>query len=42
MKTDEFFKFLSEDLSLITHLDSSDFTLENYQSHPSIKLPLSN
>jgi thymidylate synthase len=42
MKTDEFFKSLSEDLSLITHLDSSDFTLENYQSHPSIKLPLSN
>jgi thymidylate synthase len=42
MKTDEFFKSLSEDLSLITHLDSSDFTLENYQSHPTIKLPLSN
>ena len=42
MKTDEFFKSLSEDLSLITHLDSSDFTLENYQSHPAIKLPLSN
>ncbi|NBU48452.1 MAG: hypothetical protein EBS34_13640 [Flavobacteriales bacterium] len=42
MKTNEFFKSLSEDLSLITHLDSSDFTLENYQSHPSIKLPLSN
>ena len=42
MKTDEFFKSLSEDLSLITHLDSSDFTIENYQSHPSIKLPLSN
>ena len=42
MKTDGFFKSLSEDLSLISHLDSSDFTLENYQSHPSIKLPLSN
>ena len=42
MKTNEFFKSLSEDLSLITHLDSSDFTLENYQSHPAIKLPLSN
>jgi thymidylate synthase len=42
MKTDEFFKSLSEDLSLILHLDSSDFTLENYQSHLAIKLPLSN
>ena len=42
MKTDEFFKSLSEDLSLITHLDSSDFTLENYRFHPFIKIPLSN
>jgi len=42
MKTNEFYKSLGEDLSLITHLDNSDFELENYQSHPSIKAPLSN
>jgi thymidylate synthase len=42
MKTDEFYKSLSEDLSLFTHLDNTDFTIENYQSHPHIKAPLSN
>ena len=42
MKTDTFFKSLSEDLSLIAHLDPKDFQIEDYQSHPSIKLPLSN
>ena len=42
MKTNEFYKSLGEDLSLITHLDNSDFELENYQSHPTIKAPLSN
>jgi thymidylate synthase len=42
MKTDEFYKSLCEDLNLITHLDPTDFTLKNYQSHPSIKAPLSN
>jgi thymidylate synthase len=42
MKTNEFYKSLGEDLSLITHLDNSDFELVNYQSHPSIKAPLSN
>jgi thymidylate synthase len=42
MKTDEFYKSLGEDLSLITHLDSSDFSVENYLSHPAIKMPLSN
>ena len=42
MKTDEFYKSLSEDLSLFTHLDNTDFVLENYQSHPTIKMPLSN
>jgi thymidylate synthase len=42
MRTDEFYKSLGEDLSLITHLDNTDFILENYQSHPSIKAPLSN
>jgi thymidylate synthase len=42
MKTDNFYKSLGEDLSLITHLDNTDFVVENYQSHPSIKAPLSN
>jgi thymidylate synthase len=42
MKTDEFYKSLGEDLSLITHLDNTDFSIENYQSHPTIKAPLSN
>ena len=42
MKTDEFYKSSSEDSSLITHLDNKDFQIENYQSHPSIKAPLSN
>ena len=42
MKTDEFYKSLSEDTSLFTHLNPTDFQLENYQSHPSIKAPLSN
>ena len=42
MKTDEFYKSLSEDNSLFWHLDTNDFTLENYQSHPTIKAPLSN
>jgi thymidylate synthase len=42
MKTAEFHKSLSEDMSLISHLDPSDFKIENYQSHPSIKAPLSN
>jgi len=40
MKTDEFWKEFN--ISLIGHLDPKDFTLENYQSHPTIKLPLSN
>ena len=42
MKTDDFYKSLSEDVSLVTHLDNTDFTIENYQSHPTIKAPLSN
>ena len=42
MKTDDFYKSLSEDLSLLTHLDNTDFIIENYQSHPAIKMPLSN
>jgi thymidylate synthase len=42
MKTDDFYKSLSEDISLVTHLDNTDFVIENYQSHPTIKAPLSN
>jgi len=42
MKTEVFFKSLSEDVSLVTHLDNTDFEMENYQSHPTIKAPLSN
>ena len=42
LKIDYLYKILSEDLSLITHLDNTDFVLENYQSHPTIKAPLSN
>jgi thymidylate synthase len=42
MKTDDFYKSLSDDISLITHLDNTDFVIENYQSHPTIKAPLSN
>jgi thymidylate synthase len=42
MKTDEFYKSLSEDMSLFTHLENTDFVVENYQSHPTIKAPLSN
>jgi len=41
-KTDAFYKTLSEDLSLFGHLDPYNFKIENYQSHPSIKMPLSN
>jgi thymidylate synthase len=40
MKTDAFWK--SFDVTLFGHLDPKDFVLENYQSHPSIKAPLSN
>jgi thymidylate synthase len=42
MKTDEFYKSLSEDHSLFTHLETTDFIVESYQSHPTIKAPLSN
>ena len=41
-KTDAFYTSLSESMSLIGHLDPTDFKIENYQSHPSIKAPLSN
>jgi thymidylate synthase len=42
MKTDDFYKSLSDDLSLFSHLDKEDFQLEDYKSHPAIKAPLSN
>jgi thymidylate synthase len=42
MKTDDFYKSLSEDVSLFTHLDITDFVVDGYQSHPTIKAPLSN
>jgi thymidylate synthase len=41
-KTDEFWKSLSENISLFGHLDPVDFTVQDYQSHPTIKAPLSN
>jgi len=42
MKTGDFFKSLSEDSSLFSHLEPTDFELKNYQSHGKIKIPLSN
>ena len=42
MKTDEFYKSLGEDLSLITHLDSNDFELLDYKSQKTIKAKLNN
>jgi len=39
-KTDAFWNGF--DVSLLGHLDPTDFTIENYQSHPAIKAPLSN
>jgi thymidylate synthase len=42
MKTNEFYKSLSEDISLVNHLDINDFAINDYQSHSAIKAPLSN
>jgi thymidylate synthase len=39
-KTDAFWKGF--DVSLFGHLEPSDFQIEGYKSHPSIKIPLSN
>jgi thymidylate synthase len=39
-KTDAFWNGF--DVSLFGHLDPTDFQVENYQSHPSIKAPLAN
>jgi len=41
-KSSGFFRELGDDLSLLSHLDISDFMIENYQSHSTIKAPLSN
>ncbi len=41
-KTDYFYKEMGKKLDLINHLDPIDFIIENYESHPSIKAPLSN
>jgi thymidylate synthase len=41
-KTDAFYKSLSESVSLFEHLKAEDFKIEDYQSHPTIKAPLSN
>jgi len=42
LKDDSFYKSLSEDQSLYSHLESTDFILEDYKCHPTIKAPLSN
>ena len=42
MKSDDFYKSVRENFNLITHLDNTDFIIENYQSHAPIKMPLSN
>ena len=41
-KTEAYYNSLSESMTLIGHLDPKDFKIENYQSHSSIKAPLSN
>jgi thymidylate synthase len=42
MKDDAFYKSLSDNLALVGHLNNTDFVLKDYQSHPTIKAPLSN
>lgn len=42
LKSTEFYNELSNDLSLLSHLDPNDFKLENYQSHSKINIKLSN
>jgi thymidylate synthase len=41
-KNAEFYKSLSQDLTLVNELQNTDFKLENYISHPTIVMPLSN
>jgi len=42
MKTDTYYGNLSESLTLINDLNPNDFQIENYESHKTIKIPLSN
>jgi thymidylate synthase len=42
MKTNDFYKSLSEDVSLLQHLQPDDFKVDGYKSHAAIKMPLSN
>jgi thymidylate synthase len=42
LKTPDFYKSLSESLSLFGHLETEDFVVEGYNPHPAIKFPLSN
>jgi thymidylate synthase len=42
LKNDNFYKSFSQDLSLVNDLSNTDFNLEGYISHTSIKMPLSN
>jgi len=42
LKTNDFYESLSNDLSQFAHIENVDFVLFNYESHPTIKAPLSN
>ena len=42
IKSDEFYRQLSDDFSFITQIRNTDFVLEEYKSHPKIYFPLSN
>ncbi len=42
MKSDAFYRSLSESVSLFGHLDIDDFELEDYKYHKTIKAPLNN
>jgi thymidylate synthase len=42
VKSDEFYRQLSEDFSIITQIENTDFIIEGYKSHPPVRLPLSN
>ena len=42
LRTDDFYKSLSEDISLFTHIENTDFMIKDYTSHSTIKAPLSN
>jgi len=42
LKADAYYESLSNRISLIGHLNNDDFIVKDYQSHPTIKAPLSN